>query len=154
MIYKWLCNDHTHAADIGQPEALKIRLSVKPRAMDTVEIPQQVITQELCDSTESAAVELPVIHNICCCIRRYHQVAGNVPANLQTSIDLVLPEEFTHTLADEPFLLFGSSPVEDQILLFSTDRNLQILGHPWTSFVMGHSRLYLVCSTSYSPFML
>jgi hypothetical protein len=57
-------NDHTHAPDIGRPEALKIRQSVKRRAVDIEETPQQVITQELREVTESAAVKLPAIRNI------------------------------------------------------------------------------------------
>ena len=43
-------NDHTHAPDIGRPEALRIRQSIKRRSVDTEETPQQVITQELTSS--------------------------------------------------------------------------------------------------------
>lgn len=120
-------NDHTHAPDIGRAEALKIRQSIKRRAVDTEETPQQVITQEMRIVSDSAAVKLPAIRNIRRCVRRYRQVAGNAPANPQTRADLELPEEYTRTLAGQPFLLFDSGPVEDRILLFSTDSLLRTL---------------------------
>ena len=120
-------NDHTHAPDIGRPEALKIRQSIKRRAVDTEETPQQVITQELRDVSDSAAVKLPAIRSIHRCIRHYRHDAGNAPANPQTRADLELPEEYIRTLACEPFLLFDSGIVDDRILLFSTDSLLQTL---------------------------
>ena len=49
-------NYHTHAPDIGRAEALKIRQSIKRRAVDTEETPQQVITQEMRIVSDSAAV--------------------------------------------------------------------------------------------------
>ena len=124
-------NDHTHAPDIGRPEALRIRQSIKRRSVDTEETPQQVITQELSVVSDSAAVKLPAIRNIRRCIRRYRQDTGNALVNPQTRADLVLPEEYTRTLANEQFLLFDSGPVEDRILLFSTDCLLLILSMDW-----------------------
>ena len=130
-------NDHTHAPDIGRAEALKIRQSIKRRAVDTEETPQQVITQEMRIVSDSAAVKLPAIRNIRRCVRRYRQVAGNAPANPQTRADLELPEEYTRTLAGQPFLLFDSGPVEDRILLLSTDSLLRTFETSLDWFVDG-----------------
>ena len=105
-------NDHTRAPDIGRAEAMKIRQSIlKRRAADTEETPQQVITQEMCIVSDSAAVKLPAVSNIHCCERQYRQKCGNALVNLQTRADMELPEEFTRTLAGQPFLLFDSGSV-------------------------------------------
>ena len=130
-------NDHTHSPDIGRPEALKIRQSIKRCAVDSEETPQQVITQELRDVTDSAAVKLPTICSIRRCIHRYRHDAGNAPANPQTRVDLELPEGCTRTLAGEQFLLFDNGAVEDWILLFSTDSLLLTLETPLDWFCDG-----------------
>jgi hypothetical protein len=76
-------------------------------------------------------------------LRRVKKDAGNpipVPQNLQT---MEIPEEYTVTHRDEPFLLYDSgidSPV--RILVFSTDTNLRALtttGHYWVSSILLNS---------------
>ena len=51
--------------------------SIKRHSVDTEETPQQVITQELRDISDSAAVKLPAIRSIRRCIRHYRHDAGN-----------------------------------------------------------------------------
>ena len=120
-------NEHTHAADIGRPEALKVRQSIKRRAAENEETAQQIITQELRGCSEQAAVKLPAINTIRRGIRRYRQVLGNPPAIPQNRGDIVLPERYTQTEANEPFLMFDSGPDDDRILMFSTNGNLRTL---------------------------
>jgi hypothetical protein len=54
-------NEHTHAPDIGRPEAMKIRQAINRLAVNNEETSQQIITQELRDVSDSAAVKLPVM---------------------------------------------------------------------------------------------
>ena len=74
-----------------------------------------LLTQLLLNSQQSA--------NIRRCIRRYRQAAGKEPSSPQTRADEELLEEYTRTLADEPFLLFDSGPVDDRIFLQYADHH-------------------------------
>ena len=38
-------NEHTHAPVVGRPEALRVRVAIKERAVDTMETPQQILAQ-------------------------------------------------------------------------------------------------------------
>lgn len=120
-------NEHTHAPITGRPEALKIRHSLKRRAMDTEETAQQVITQELENVSEQAAVHIPAIRTIRRGIRRYRQQAGNPHPVPQTREEIVIPDEYKVTSNGENFLLYDGGDCQDRILLFSTHRNLQVL---------------------------
>ena len=120
--------EHTHAPDIGRPEALNVRQSIKRRAIDTAEAAQQVLSQEMENISDQAAVKLPAIRNIRRCVRRHRQDAGNPPPVPRTCADIVIPDEYQITTSGERFLMYDSGAGdEDRILIFGTERNLQIL---------------------------
>lgn len=60
-------------------------------------------------------------------IQRTRQREGRAPPTPTNLRDLVIPDEFTKLLSGERFLLFDSGPSDDRILIFSTQRNLQLL---------------------------
>ena len=45
-------NEHIHAPVVGRPEALKVRADLKDRAVSTLEIPQQVMSQNMTTVTK------------------------------------------------------------------------------------------------------
>ena len=89
---------------------------------------QQIISTAVTNCSEEAEAQLPPLRHIRRGLRRVKKDAGNpipVPQNLQT---MEIPEEYTVTHRDEPFLLYDSgidSPV--RILVFSTETNLRAL---------------------------
>ena len=120
--------EHTHAPDIGRPEALNARQSIKRRAIDTAATAQQVLTQEMENISDQAAVKLPAIRNIRQCVLRHRKDAGNPPPVPRTRGDIVIPDEYQITRSGERFLMYDTGAVdEDRILIFGTERNLQIL---------------------------
>jgi hypothetical protein len=48
------------------------------------------------------------------------------PTNL---FELQFPEQYTQTCTGQLFLLFDSWPSNDRILLFSTQKNLELMAH-------------------------
>ena len=50
-------------------------------------------------------------------------------ANPNSLSELQFPEEYTQTCSGSPFLLFDSGPSNNRILLFSTQRNLELMDH-------------------------
>jgi hypothetical protein len=53
---------------------------------------------------------------------------NNLPLANPTSLtELELPERYTQTINGHPFLLYDSGPSNDRILLFSTQRNLDLM---------------------------
>ena len=115
----------THAC---RKETLQIQNAIKRRAIDTDETAQQIISTAVTNCSEAAAAQLPPLCHIRRGIRRVKKDAGNpipIPQNLQT---MEIPEEYTVTHRDEPFLLYDSgidSPA--RILVFSTETNLRAL---------------------------
>jgi hypothetical protein len=70
---------------------------------------------------------LPSTSSIKRTIQRTRQREGRAPPTPTNLRDLVIPDEFTKLLSGERFLLFDSGPSDDRILIFSTQRNLQLL---------------------------
>ena len=77
----------------------------------------------------SVAGQLPSVSSLKRTIQRVRNIFEAVPANPQT-LHFEIPEQFRLTLDGENFLLFdsGNSGIyDDRIILFSTERNLNLL---------------------------
>ena len=109
-------------------ETLQIKTAIKRRATETDETAQQIISTAVANCSDAGAAQLPPIGHIRRDIRRLKKDAGNqipVPKNLQT---MEIPEEYTVTHRDEPFLLYDSgTDSQARILIFSTETNLRAL---------------------------
>lgn len=113
-------NEHTHTPTIGRPEALKVCHSIKKRALDTEETAQQVISQELENISEEAAVHIPRIRSIRRKIRKCRQQACCPSPVPQSREAIVIPDMYKSTPHGEQFLLYDGGAEENRILLFST----------------------------------
>ena len=60
-------------------------------------------------------------------VRRIRQKEQAAPPNPKTLLELIIPDDYRSTFDGKPFLLFDSGPVENRILIFSTQKNLQLL---------------------------
>ena len=74
-------HEHTHAADSGHVEVLKVRASIKRKAEETEETPQQILGQELQQLSQQAAVQMIPIRHLRRNIRRVEQSLNNVNLN-------------------------------------------------------------------------
>ena len=57
-------NEHTHPANRGEVESIKVRQAMKKRARETEETPQQIISNAVAHLNEHAAVTMPPVHHI------------------------------------------------------------------------------------------
>ena len=123
-----MSNEHTHAPDTGRPEALRVREAIKHRAIETVETPQQIITQGIDNISDQAAVKLPAIRHIRRGVRRHRQLAGQPLPAPQNRDEIIIPNEFQNTSSGERFLLYDSGAGDqNRQLIFCTQRNMDIL---------------------------
>ncbi|XP_022160646.1 uncharacterized protein LOC111032207 [Myzus persicae] len=60
-------------------------------------------------------------------VRRIRQKEQAAPPNPKTLLELIIPDDYRSTFDGNPFLLFDSGLVENRILIFSTQKNLQLL---------------------------
>jgi hypothetical protein len=101
--------------------------SMKERAEETVEATHQIVASSTVGVLVSVAGQLPSVQNMKRTIQRTRQREQTPLANPTNLNDLILPQEYTQTLAGVPFLLHDSGAGNDRILLFSTQRNLDLM---------------------------
>lgn len=63
-------NEHTHAPDATRLEVLRVRNSIKKRALETEETPQQVLGQEMEQLSQAASVQMVPLRHICRTIKK------------------------------------------------------------------------------------
>jgi hypothetical protein len=86
-------NDHTHAPDAARVEMLNVRASIKRRAEQTLEAPQQILNEELQTLSQEAAVQMAPVRHVRRCIRRTRNHAIAVHP-IPTDRSFVIPDEF------------------------------------------------------------
>jgi len=77
--------------------------------------------------TTSATAHLPKLNSLERTIRRVNNEEDTSPPNPKSLSDLVIPQKYQLTNDEKPFLLYDSSPGENRILLFSTERNVRLM---------------------------
>ena len=121
-------NDHTYAPNAAQIEVAKVRASIKRKALTTDETPQEILTTELANVSNEAAVNLPPMRHIRRAIRSQREDinAPNIPQHRR---DLpAIPNEYAITTHGNRFLLHDSGPDDDsRIILFAIDDALETL---------------------------
>ena len=129
-------NEHTHPANRGEVESIKVRQAMKKRARETEETPQQIISNAVAHLNEHAAVTMPPVHHIRRDIRRQRKMAGNpIPVPQDRFFDI--PPIYQETTAGQPFLLHDSGHEENRILVFATNDNIQLLAESPSWFMDG-----------------
>ena len=122
-------NQHTCSApNAAQVEVAKLRAGIKRKAQITQDTPQQILTAELGNISNEAAVNLPRMDHIRRAIRSQQEdnAAPNLP---QDRRDIpVIPNDYTITTHGDRFLLHNSRPGDpSRIILFATDDAMEIL---------------------------
>jgi len=130
---------HNHPANEAKLEAKKTLLYIKKRCREETTPVHAIYDQEIAklrtpewdDQTQRMVENLPTFPS--CKTSLYHQLTPNLP----TTIDVIdLQDEWTTTTANERFLLVNDGD-QDKILIFATDRNLQLLADNDTIYADG-----------------
>ena len=123
-------NEHTHAPSATSCELAQIRSNIKRKSETTHDTTQQILTVELQNISDDAAVHLPIVGNLRHTIRSQRQTRNHYP--IQTSREEIpeIPNEFRFLENGEEFLLYDSGSGDvNRILIFGTHQNLQLLNN-------------------------
>ena len=102
---------------------------VKEHAINSRDTPQYIVSCASIGVSGAAAVKFPSVENMERTIRNTHsrKNVGHVLLNIYLYLDI--PEELTKTSKGDLFLIYGSGPTNGRILIFATQKNLDILVH-------------------------
>ena len=118
---------HNHVPDPAKIQARAVINQIKDRAKSTQEATHQIVAISTSSLSSAVCGQLPTVPLIKRTIQRARQ-HNNLPLTNPTSLtELELPEPFTQTINGHPFLLYDSGPSNNRILLFSTQRNLDLM---------------------------
>ena len=134
-------NQHSHPGDASKVEVLQSMSVLRHRAINTMEQTAQVLAASVENLSQAGQGAMPSMSNLKRIVQRKRVIVSAAPANPLTLADLVIPERYTNYERvpgeSENFLLYDNGPEAGaaRILIFSTQRNLQILEHA-TTWVM------------------
>lgn len=122
-------NEHTHAPSPTEAKVSKLKVSMKRRALTTVDNPHQILTRELRNVTDDVAANLPSMETLRRNIRKARE-NGDQPPNPISREDIpVLPQAYSQTTVNERFLIYDSGVGdENRIFIFASDIGVQLLG--------------------------
>jgi hypothetical protein len=120
-------NSHNHAAHAARIDADRIVNNVKETAISTQDSGHLIVSSAVAGVQPAVAGQLPTVSTLKRTIRRSRQKATRALPNPTSLHDLQIPMEFTHMAGGERFLQFDSGPGNDRILLFCTQKGLQLL---------------------------
>jgi len=132
-------SEHNHNADPGKIVASQIMTNVKKRCREEIKPVPQIYNEELSklrtpdwdDIDADVAEKLPTYQS--CHSSLYRQRSKTLPKLPKTTNEIDLQGEWTRTTAGERFLLVNDGD-QEKIVIFSTDKNLQLLADNSTIF--------------------
>ena len=120
-------NIHLHAPDAQAVNYCEVKAGMKRKAMQSQDTSHQIVGEELQMVSEGTAAKLPKLDSLKRTIQRERVRHLAAPVQPTTLEQLNLPEEYTRTFKGEQFLLYDSGPETQRILIFGTQRNLEML---------------------------
>lgn len=120
-------SDHNHVPDQAKLQTRVVLNKIKERAQLTKESTHQIVAESTTSLSSAVCGQLPSIKLIKRTIQRTRHHSDNPLPNPINLAELVIPEKLTRTINHMPFLLYDSGPSHDRILLFSTQRNLDLM---------------------------
>ena len=120
-------NEHFHTSDNTAVSCREVKANLKRKAKHTQDSSHDIVSDSLQTVTEGATAKLPKLDSLKRTIQR-QRVHHNVVTVQPTSMEqLFLPEEYKLKSKGEPFLLYDSGSETQRILIFGTQRNLEML---------------------------
>lgn len=118
-------NEHNHSRDVVNIDVKRVIEEVKREARDTSDTPSQIIKKISLNVSDEVAGQLPSVTLLKKAINRVRKPT-DLPTVTSTE-DLNLPENYKVTEKNEPFLMADSGKDTQRILIFSTQKNLDLL---------------------------
>ena len=125
--------EHLHESDEQQVECIALKAGVKRKARDTNDTTHHIIGDSLDTATESTVIKLPKLDSLKRTIIRERQTIDAAPVQPESLDELVIPSEYQMTAKGENFLLYDSGPNTQRMIIFGTQRNVEMLNasHIW-----------------------
>ena len=117
--------EHLHEPDQQLIECIALKAGVKRKARDTNDTTHHIIGHSLDPATESSVIKLPKLDSMKRTIRRERHIIDAAPGQLE-SLD-VIPQEYQITAKGENFLLYDSGTNTQRMIIFGTQRNVEML---------------------------
>ena len=120
-------NEHLHAPDEPAVSCCEVKVGMKRKARDTQDSSHQIVGETLQTVSEGTSAKLPKLDSLKRTIQRQRVRLQAAPVQPTSLEQLTLPEEYKRTSKGEQFLLYDSGPETQRILIFGTQRNLEML---------------------------
>ena len=120
-------NEHLQAPDDQAVSCCETKIGIKRRARESQDSSHHIVGESVVTVSEGTAAKLPKLDSLKRTIQRQRvqqMAAPGQPASLE---ELVLLAEYQQTAKGEQFLLYDSGPETQRILIFGTQRNLEML---------------------------
>lgn len=117
---------HNHLPDAIGNENRETLNMIKESARTTSDAPNLLIARHTATISNACKGSLPLKQNIKRCIRNVRSLEGGSLNNPHRREDIHLPESFT-TYNGQSFLLHDSGPINDRVMIFGTEKNLDFL---------------------------
>lgn len=115
---------HNHTPDAVAINVRKAENTIKEKARTLTDAPQQILASVTSSMAQSVAGQLPCSSAL---KRNINNARKNGPSRSTDLLELVIPAEYTVTSKGDQFLLFDSGSSSDRILIFSTEKNLELM---------------------------
>lgn len=119
--------EHSHGGDAANLEIAKFMDRVRESSKTTNDTPQYIISSLSSTVCSSSAGRLPNVSSVRRTIRNIRATHNAAPAVPHSRQDLVIPDAYKQTSNGENFLQFDSGIAGSRILIFGTERSLNVL---------------------------
>ena len=147
-------NEHCHAPDEKSVSCCEVKVSIKRKAKESQDGSYHIVGECLETISEGIAAVLPKLDSLKRTIQRQRVRHLAAPVQPDTLEKLILPEQYKRTCKDEQFILYDSGPETQRILIFGTQRNLEMLQRPECGWQIAHLKLLLYSSHNCTSYML
>lgn len=100
---------------------------MKIRALSSQDNPHQIVSEASTLCSQAVHGALPPVSYIKRTLCQIRQINSSAPSNPLTLIDITIPNNYSQTIDGRQFLLNDIQPVENRILVFATEKKLDLL---------------------------
>ncbi|KAF0772721.1 Uncharacterized protein FWK35_00014902 [Aphis craccivora] len=113
---------------------------MKIRVLSSQDIPHQIVSEASTLCSQAVHGALPPVSYIKRTLCRIRQINSSAPSNPLTLTDITIPNNYSQTIDGRHFLINDIEPVENQILVFATEKNLDLLTKSDHWFLESHMK--------------
>ncbi|KAE9529589.1 hypothetical protein AGLY_011685 [Aphis glycines] len=120
-------SDHNHVISNLEIEQRVFINKMKIRALSSQDNPHQIVSEASTLCSQAVHGALPPLSYIKRTLCRIRQINSSAPSNPLTLTDITILNNFSQTIDGRQFLINDIEPVENRILVFATEKNLDLL---------------------------